>query len=94
MVMLKVMQQYYTATQDRRVIDFMTRYFRYQLDELPKNPLGKWTFWGEQRGGDNLMVVYWLYNITGDKFLFVGIVAEIKVVRPAGPGEEERKRAQ
>ena len=43
MVMLKVMQQYYTATQDRRVIDFMTRYFRYQLDELPKNPLGKWT---------------------------------------------------
>lgn len=69
MVMLKVMQQYYTATQDRRVIDFMTRYFRYQLDELPKNPLGKWTFWGEQRGGDNLMVVYWLYNITGDKFL-------------------------
>ena len=69
MVMLKVMQQYYTATQDRRVIDFMTRYFRYQLDELPKNPLGKWTFRGEQRGGDNLMVVYWLYNITGDKFL-------------------------
>lgn len=69
MVMLKVMQQYYTATQGRRVIDFMTRYFRYQLDELPKNPLGKWTFWGEQRGGDNLMVVYWLYNITGDKFL-------------------------
>lgn len=69
MVMLKVMQQYYTATGDSRVIDFMTNYFKYQLTELPKNPLGKWTFWGEQRGGDNLMVVYWLYNITGDKFL-------------------------
>lgn len=69
MVMLKVMQQYYSATKDERVITFMTNYFKYQLQELPNSPLGKWTFWGEQRGGDNLLVVYWLYNITGDKFL-------------------------
>lgn len=69
MVMIKVMQQYYSATGDTRVIDFLIRYFRYQLQQLPENPLGKWTFWGEQRGGDNLMIVYWLYNITGDKFL-------------------------
>jgi DUF1680 family protein len=69
MVILKVMQQYYSATGDERVIAFLTDYFKYQLQELPKNPLGRWTFWGERRGGDNLMVVYWLYNITGDKFL-------------------------
>lgn len=69
MVMLKVMQQYYSATEDPRVITFLTKYFRYQLTELPSNPLGKWTFWAEQRGGDNLMIVYWLYNITGDDFL-------------------------
>lgn len=69
MVMLKVMQQYYSATEDERVIPFLTAYFRYQLKTLPEAPLGKWTFWGEQRGGDNLMVVYWLYNITGDEFL-------------------------
>lgn len=69
MVMLKVMQQYYSATKDERVIPFLTKYFRYQLEELPKTPLGNWTFWGEQRGADNLMVIYWLYNITGDKFL-------------------------
>lgn len=69
MVMLKVMQQYYMATNDERVIPFLTNYFKYQLKELPANPLGKWTFWGERRGGDNLMVVYWLYNITGDQFL-------------------------
>ena len=69
MVMLKIMQQYYSATKDERVIEFLTKYFKYQLAELPKKPLGNWTFWGEQRGGDNLMVVYWLYNITGDKFL-------------------------
>ena len=69
MVVLKIMQQYYSATNDKRVIPFLTNYFKYQLKELPKDPLGKWTFWGEQRGGDNLMVVYWLYSVTGDKFL-------------------------
>ncbi|MDF9830110.1 beta-L-arabinofuranosidase domain-containing protein [Parabacteroides sp. PF5-6] len=69
MVVLKIMQQYYSATADQRVIPFLTNYFKYQLQELPKTPLGHWTFWGEQRGGDNLMVVYWLYNITGDQFL-------------------------
>ncbi len=69
MVMLKVMQQYYSATGDERVIPFITNYFKYQLEELPKTPLGHWTFWGEQRGGDNLMIVYWLYNITGEPFL-------------------------
>ena len=69
MVMLKIMQQHYSATGDQRVIDFMTKYFKYQLAELPKTPLGNWTFWGAQRGGDNLMMVYWLYNITGEPFL-------------------------
>ncbi len=69
MVMLKVLQQYYMATSDERVIDMMTKYFKYMLKELPTTPLNHWTYWGEQRGGDNLAVVYWLYNITGDKFL-------------------------
>lgn len=69
MVMLKVFQQYYSATGDKRVIDCMTRYFRYQLKHLPSKPLGHWTFWGKERGGDNLAMVYWLYNITGDEFL-------------------------
>ncbi len=36
MVMLKVLQQYYTATRDERVLKLMTNYFRYQLKELPK----------------------------------------------------------
>ncbi|QHS57746.1 hypothetical protein GWR56_20160 [Mucilaginibacter sp. 14171R-50] len=69
MVMLKVMQQYYSATGDKRIIPFMTRYFKYQLQELPKNHLDHWTFWARYRGGDNLAMVYWLYNKTGDKFL-------------------------
>lgn len=69
MVMLKVLQQYYSATGDQRVIALMTNYFRYQLKELPQKPLDHWTFWARYRGGDNLMIVYWLYNITGDRFL-------------------------
>ena len=69
MVMLKVLQQYYSATGDKRVIQLMTDYFHYQLEHLPETPLDNWSFWANRRGGDNLMVVYWLYNITGEKFL-------------------------
>jgi hypothetical protein len=69
MVMLKVFQQYYSATQDPRILVALTKYFRYQLKMLPEYELGHWTFWGSQRGGDNLAVVFWLYNITKEKFL-------------------------
>lgn len=69
MVMLKVLQQYYTATKDERVLKLMSNYFRYQLKTLPEKKLGFITFWAEQRGGDNLAVVYWLYNITKESFL-------------------------
>ncbi len=69
MVMLKILKQYYSATSDKRVVGLMTNYFRYQLRELPRHPLDHWTFWARYRAGDNLMVVYWLYNQTGDKFL-------------------------
>ncbi|MVM31694.1 hypothetical protein GO755_16725 [Spirosoma sp. HMF4905] len=69
MVMLKVIQQYYTATNDPRVIPFMTKYFKYQYASLKTCPLVKWSEWSESRGGDNIMSVYWLYDHTGDKFL-------------------------
>ena len=69
MVMLKVLQQYYSATNDKRVIKLMTNYFTYQLRELPKQPLDHWTYWAKYRAGDNLQMVYWLHEITGDKFL-------------------------
>jgi DUF1680 family protein len=69
MVVLKYLQQYYSATGDERVIKLMLNYFKYQLKELPKFPLDHWTHWGADRGGDNLAVVYWLYNQTGEKFL-------------------------
>lgn len=75
MVMLKILQQHYGATRDPRVIDVLRKYFRYQLQTLPTAPLkaapggagGSW--WAEQRGADNLLVVLWLYNLTGDAWL-------------------------
>lgn len=69
MIMLKVMQQYYQATGDKRVIPFMQRYFAYQLAVLKSCPLGQWTEWAVSRGSENILVVQWLYGITHDKNL-------------------------
>jgi hypothetical protein len=69
MVMLKVLQQYYLATNDKRVITFFTNYFNYQIKALPKAPIKKWTEWSESRGADNVLMVQWLYSITKQKEL-------------------------
>lgn len=67
MIMIWCLQSYYEYTNDRRVIDLMTDYFKWQL-QLPDEMFLK-DYWENSRGGDNLLSVYWLYNITGDKFL-------------------------
>jgi DUF1680 family protein len=69
MVMLKVLQQYYEATNDQRVLPFMTKYFHYQLSALKSCPLGKWTEWATSRGTDNEMIAQWLYSKTQDRSL-------------------------
>ena len=68
-VMLKVMQQYYNATCDERVMSFFDKFFRYQLATLPDTPLDKWTFWARYRAGDNLDVVLWYYSKTHQQWL-------------------------
>ena len=67
MIMLSTMQTYYEYTADKRVLDLMTRYFRWQL-ALPDDQFLE-DYWENSRGGDNLYTVLWLYNRTGDKFL-------------------------
>jgi DUF1680 family protein len=69
MVMLKAMQQYYMATDDQRVIKFMTAYFHYELKALKICPINKWSDWAESRGSENIMVAQWLYQKTSDKAL-------------------------
>lgn len=67
MIMLWCMQSYYEYSQDSRVLDLMTAYFKWQLTVPDKDFLKD--YWENSRGGDNLYSVYWLYNITGDKYL-------------------------
>lgn len=69
MIMLKVLRQHFEATSDPRVIPFMKKYFAYQARALDNCPLGKWTEWAASRGTDNVMMVQWLYQKTGDKSL-------------------------
>lgn len=69
MVMLKALQQYYTASNDERVIKFLTNYFHYELEALKKCPINHWTDWAQSRGTENVMVAQWLYAKTGDKKL-------------------------
>ena len=69
MVMLKVMKQYYQATGDKRVVEFMKKYFRFQLNALKTTPIGQWTEWATSRGTDNVMIAQWLYQITKDESL-------------------------
>ena len=69
MIMLKVLQQYYMATNDARVLPFMTKYFQYQLKTLESCPIARWTEWAESRGADNVLVAQWLYSITKDSSL-------------------------
>jgi hypothetical protein len=66
MPMMYALQSYYEATGDEKVIPFFTRYFKYQLDSLSAMPLYEWS---KSRTGDNIEMVFWLYNKTGDRFL-------------------------
>lgn len=67
MIMLWCVQSYYEHSNDKRVIPFMTNYFKWQMT-VPDSRLLK-TYWENSRGGDNLYSIYWLYNRTGDKWL-------------------------
>jgi len=67
MLALYAVQSLYEATGDARVIPFMTRYFRWQLD-LPADQLLT-GYWEGLRAADNEQSILWLYNRTGDAFL-------------------------
>ena len=67
MAMLNALQAYYEYSGDQRVIRLMTKYFEWELGVPDEDFLPP--FWQQQRGGDNLASVHWLYNRTGDKKL-------------------------
>ena len=57
------LRDYYEATGDGRVPDFLDKYFHYMLYNLPKRPLNEW---GKARAGDEMDVALWLYDRNGD----------------------------
>ena len=67
MTMMFCLETYYEHSHDPRVINLMTKYFKYHLS-IPDNQLLT-HYWQKMRGGDELYSIYWLYNRTGDAFL-------------------------
>ena len=66
MVALKVLTQYHEATSDARVIPFLDRYFRSQLQSLPERPLA---MWAAARGQEQLLPLLYLYRQTKEPYL-------------------------
>lgn len=67
MVMCNVLQSFYSATGDPRVIPFLTRYCQW-LNTLPPSDFAN-GYWPKIRFGDEIETIYWLYNRTGDSWL-------------------------
>ena len=63
---LRALRLYFTAANDKRVLVLMDRFFKYQYKSLSTHPLKDWAV---ARGGDNMELALWLYNITGQKHL-------------------------
>ncbi|WP_158826762.1 beta-L-arabinofuranosidase domain-containing protein [Mucilaginibacter lacusdianchii] len=74
MPFLYALQSYYEATNDKRVIPFMSKYFKYELANLDQDPLREWS---KSRAGDNMDVALWLYNQTGETYL-LALVNKLK----------------
>ena len=66
MVALKALTQYHEATGDERVLPFLDRYFRFQLEHLPQQPL---SMWAAARGQEQLLSMLYLYRQTGQEYL-------------------------
>ena len=82
MIMLYCLQSYYEYSKDDRVIDLMTKYFKFQFEIEEKDLLSEDHYWAKIRGGDNFHSVLWLYNRTGEKWLLS--LAE-KIYRKTAP---------
>jgi hypothetical protein len=63
MVMLKVLRQYEEATDDTRVLPFITRFLGFHKAVAAKLPLHNWAAF---RWQEELLSVIWAYNRTGD----------------------------
>ena len=66
MLVIDALHSYYEYSGDKRAFAFMTKFFNWQNQQDIKYFK---TGWGALRWADNLYLVYWLYNQTGDQNL-------------------------
>lgn len=66
MLALRALRGYFTATGEKRVLVLMDRFFKYEYKNLGAHPLKEWAV---ARGGENMEIALWLYNITGQSYL-------------------------
>lgn len=63
---LRALRFYFEATRDRDVLRFMDAFFKYQYRTLATRPLNGQAV---ARGGDNILLALWLYDLTGQNYL-------------------------
>lgn len=66
MIITKLMPSYYEATLDCRVINFLTKYYTYMLDNIDARPFYSWA---NARGMEELLGALWLHRKTAQPFL-------------------------
>jgi len=66
-IMLNILQSYYEASGDPRIVEVMTGYFKWE-NTLSSSAFGE-GYWPKLRFGDNLESIFWLYNRTGHGWL-------------------------
>jgi hypothetical protein len=66
MLVTYFLRDYYEATNDARILPFLTKYYGFVARNLPQRPLDKWA---KSRAADEIDTLLWLYNRTGDASL-------------------------
>ena len=65
MIALWLVRDWAEATDDPRVVPFLEKYFNFQKKEFEQCPISGDSMWAVARTGDEMDVVFWLYEKTG-----------------------------
>lgn len=66
MLVLKVLTQYYEATEDQRVLPFMNQFFKYMYADIQKYPLEGWA---RARGAELILCLSWFRKHINEPYL-------------------------